>query len=176
MTAKSDKSAGSDMRSGSQPSKLKLMIMITFADAVVAAPTPEEKKAQEQVEALKQRNKKQGLEAGSAGKQKNFVLRPTYDAIGRELISLAAATLRAIGKQDAEPPTKADRTMPLPLAQKRGKVFGHCASKQVRTELMEGLGDAYGFHIAHMKVPQRLVALALPQFTFQVSRKNNISI
>ena len=46
LSAKSDKAACSDMRSGSQPSKLKL----TFADAVVTAPTPEEKKAQERVE------------------------------------------------------------------------------------------------------------------------------
>ena len=38
---KSDKSAGSDIRSGSQPLKLKLI----FADATVAALTPEEKKA-----------------------------------------------------------------------------------------------------------------------------------
>ena len=38
---KSHSSTGSVMMSGSQPPKLKL----TFADAVVAAPTPEEKKA-----------------------------------------------------------------------------------------------------------------------------------
>ena len=36
LSAKSDGSAGSDMRSGSQPSKLKL----TFANAFVAAPAP----------------------------------------------------------------------------------------------------------------------------------------
>ena len=50
LSAKSDhdrlRSAGSGMRSGRQPSKLKL----TLADTVVAAPTPEEEKAQERVE------------------------------------------------------------------------------------------------------------------------------
>jgi len=53
---------------------------------VVAALTPEEKMAPE--------HKKQGPEESKAGKQAYFVLRPTYDAIGRELISLVAATLR----------------------------------------------------------------------------------
>ena len=41
LSAEPDKSAGTDMRSGSQPTKLKL----TFAEAVVAAQTPEEKKS-----------------------------------------------------------------------------------------------------------------------------------
>ena len=107
LSTKSDKSAGSAMRSGSQPSNFK----ITIADAVVAVPTPEEKKARERVELRKRRNKKQGPEEGKAGKQDEFVLRPTYDVVGRELISLMAATLREIGKQDImESPTKADET------------------------------------------------------------------
>ena len=76
------------------------------------------------------------------------MLRPTYYAIGRELISFVAATLQEIGKQGMESPTKADKTMLLPLAQKMGKSFGRCASKQVRTELMEGLGSTHGFHMA----------------------------
>ena len=76
------------------------------------------------------------------------MLRPTYDAIGRELISLVADTLQEIGKQDMESPTKSDETMLLPLAQKMGKIFGCCASTQVRTELVEGLGNAYGFRMA----------------------------
>ena len=59
-----------------------------------------------------------------------------------------AATLREIGKQDVESLTKVDETMLLPLAQKMGKVFGRCAIKQVRTELVEGLGNTYGFHMA----------------------------
>ena len=82
--------------------------------------------------------------------QNGFVLRPTYDAIGRELISFVATTLREIGKQDMESPTKADETMllPLGLAQKTGKIFGRCASKQVRTYRGEGLGGACGFHMA----------------------------
>ena len=29
-----------------------------------------------------------------------------------------------------------------------GKGFGHCASKQVRTELVVGLGNTYSFHMA----------------------------
>ena len=98
LSAKSDKSAGSDMRSGSQPSKLKL----TFADAIAVAPTPQEKKARERVEARKRRNTKPDPEGGKAGKKDEiFVIRPTFDgiAIGREWISLVAATLREIGKQ-----------------------------------------------------------------------------
>ena len=53
---------------------------------------------------------------------------------------------------DVESPTKADETMLLPLAQKliikMSKVFDWCASKQVRTELVEGLGNTYGFDMA----------------------------
>ena len=125
----------------------------------MAALTPEEKKTQEQVEARKRRHKKQAPEEGKAGhwallssvQQDDFVLRPTYDAIGPELISLVAATLQEFGKPDMENSTKADETMLLPLAQKMGKISGRCASKQVRTELMEGLGNTYGFHISfHM--------------------------
>ena len=59
-----------------------------------------------------------------------------------------AATLREIVKQDTESPTKADENMLLPLAQKMGKIFGRCSSKQVQTELVEGLGNAYGFEMA----------------------------
>ena len=58
-------------------------------------------------------------------------MRPTFDAIGRELISLVAATLREIGKQNVEALTKADETMLLPLAQKMNKVLDRCTSKQV---------------------------------------------
>ena len=43
LSAKSDQSVGSDMRSDSQPHKRKL----TFADAIAVAPAPDEKKAQE---------------------------------------------------------------------------------------------------------------------------------
>ena len=38
--------------------------------------------------------------------------------------------------------------MLLPVAQKMGKTFARCASKQVQTELVEGLGNAYGFRMA----------------------------
>ena len=57
-----------------------------------------------------------------------------------------AATLCEIGKHDVESPTKADETVLRPLSQKMGKVFGRCASKRVRTELVDGLGSTYGFH------------------------------
>ena len=51
-------------------------------------------------------------EGGKAGKKdESFVIRPTFDAMGRESISLVAATLREIGTQDMEIPTKADETM-----------------------------------------------------------------
>ena len=63
-----------------------------------------------------------------------------------------AATLREIGKQDnygnLETPTKADEIMLLPLAHKMGKSVGCCASKQVRAELVEGLGNTYVFLMA----------------------------
>ena len=47
-----------------------------------------------------------------------------------------------------EAPTKADETMLLPLAQKMSKVFDRCEDKTVRTELVEGLGNTYGFDMA----------------------------
>ena len=77
LSAKPNRSAGSYMRSGCQPSKLKL----TVVDAVAAASTPEETKARARVEAGKRRNKKKCPEEGKAGKQDDFMLRPTYYAI-----------------------------------------------------------------------------------------------
>ena len=65
-----------------------------------------------------------------------------------------AAALREIGKQDVESLTKADETMlrilplGLAMAQKMSKVFDRCASKQVRTELMEGSNNTYGIDMA----------------------------
>ena len=47
-----------------------------------------------------------------------------------------------------EAPTKADETMLLPLSQKMSKVLDRCTSKSVRTELVEGLGNTYGFDMA----------------------------
>ena len=38
--------------------------------------------------------------------------------------------------------------MLLPLAQKMSKILDRCISKQVRTELVEGLGNTYGFDMA----------------------------
>ena len=119
-------------------------------DTVVAAPTPdyEEKKAREQVEGRTRRNKKQGPEEGKAGKQDEFVLRPIYDAIGREVISLGAATLRDIGKQDMERPTDQARRDHTPaLGPEDGQDF-RSLCKQVQTELVEGLGNTYAFHMA----------------------------
>ena len=43
---------------------------------------------------------------------------------------------------------KVDETMLLPLAQKTGKTFSQCASKQAQPELVEGLGNTYGFPMA----------------------------
>ena len=91
LSGKSDKSAGSDTRSGSLPkSKLK---SLSFAEAFVS-PTPEEQKARERVEARKRRHKKDS-EEGKDGKKKDaFIIRQSFDVVGRELISLVAATLR----------------------------------------------------------------------------------
>ena len=86
LSSKSDRSEASDMRSGSLPksksrSKLK---GLSFADAVMS-PTPEEKKARERVDAKKRRNKKP--EEGKEEKKKEaFVIRQSFDSIGRELI------------------------------------------------------------------------------------------
>ena len=55
-----------------------------------------------------------------------------------------AAALRESGEQDVEGPTKADER----LVQKMSKILDRCASKQVRTELVEGLGNTYGFAMA----------------------------
>ena len=125
-------------------SKLK---SLSFADAL-ASPTPEEQKARERVEARKRRHKKDPEEGKDEKKKEPFIIRQSVDAIGRELISLVAATLREIGKQDVEAPTKADETMLLPLAQKISKVLDRCTSKAVRTELVAGLGNTYGFDMA----------------------------
>ena len=51
---------------------------------------------------------------GSKKDDFEFVIRPTFDAVGRELISFVTATLREICKQDVEGPTTADETMLLP--------------------------------------------------------------
>ena len=60
-------------------------------------------------------------------KKEAFLIRQSFDNIGRELISLVATALREIGKQDVDAPTncKADETMLLLLARNMGKVFDH---------------------------------------------------
>ena len=92
LAGKSDTSAGSDMRRVSQSPKHKLKTL-SFADALVS-PTPEEKKARGlgRVEARKRRHNKDPKE-GKGGKRGDFAIRPTFDDIGRELISVVAATL-----------------------------------------------------------------------------------
>ena len=133
------------MRSGSLPKhKLKTL---GFAEALVS-PTPEEQKVRGRVDARKRRHKKDPKEGQDGKKKEAFITRQSFDNIGRELISLLATTLREIGKQDVEALTKADENMRLPLAQKMSKVFNRCEPKVVRTELVEGLGNTYGFDMA----------------------------
>ena len=103
LSGKSDRSTASDMRSGSLPKhKLK---SLSFAEALMS-PTPEEKKARERVDAKKRRNKKPE-EGKEENKKEAFKICQSFDNIGRELISLVSTTLREIGKQDIEGPTKA---------------------------------------------------------------------
>ena len=111
------------------------------------SPTPEEEKARDRVHAKKQRSKKP-VEGKEEKKKEAFAIHQSFGNIGRELISLVSTTLREIGKQDIEAPTKADNDMLLPLAQKMSKVFDRCETKTVRTELVEGLGNTYGFDMA----------------------------
>ena len=109
----SDRSTGSDMRSGSMPKSGKGKLKsLSFAAALVD-PTPEEKKARERVDARKRRNKKPE-EGKEEKKNEAFVIRQSFDNIGRELISLVSTTLREIGKQDIEAPTKADMKCSCP--------------------------------------------------------------
>ena len=141
------------MKSGSQPHK-PACSTLTFADAVAVARTPEEQKARQRAEARNRKNRQKGPEEGKVCKQDEFILMPTFDAICRELTFLAAATIREIGKQEIESPTKAADNMPLPLAQNMGKIIGR-SSKQFRTELVKGLGNTHGFemHIMARKEP-----------------------
>ena len=143
------------MRSGSLPkskSKSKLKTL-SFADAVIG-PTPEEIKARERVDARKRQSKQPEEGNKEEEKKEPFVIRQSFDNIGRELISLVATALREIGKKDiAAPslpraPTKADSDMLLPLAQKMSKVFGRCEDLTVKTEFVEGLGNTYGFDMS----------------------------
>ena len=132
------------MRSGSlHKHKLKTL---SFAEALMS-PTPEEKKARERVDAKKRRNKKP--EGGKEEEKKEaFVIRQSFDTIGRELIALVPTTIREIGKQDIEAPAKADNEMLLPLAQKMSKVFDCCGDLTVRAEPVLALGNTYGFDMA----------------------------
>ena len=98
--------------------------------------------------ARKRRHKKDPEEGKDGKKKEAFIIRQSFDAIGRDLISLVAATLREIGKQDVEAPTKADENIVLPLAQKMSKVFNRCETKTVRTEPVDGLRNTFGFDMA----------------------------
>ena len=104
------------------------------------------------MEARKRRHTKDPEEGKDGKKKEPFIIRQSSDAIGRDLISRVADTLREICKQDVEAPTKAEETMPLPLAQKMSKVLDRCTSKAFRTELIEGLGDTYGFDMARKEL------------------------
>ena len=90
------------------------------------------------MEARNRRHKKGPEEGKGVKKKEPLILRQSFDNIGQELISLVAAALREIGKQDVEAPTKAAETMLLPLAQKMSKVFNRCETRTVRTDLVEG--------------------------------------
>ena len=59
------------MESGSQPPK-PTGNRLTFDDAAAVAPTPEEQKARERVEARKRKNKQKAPEEGKAGKYDEF--------------------------------------------------------------------------------------------------------
>ena len=68
------------MRSGSLPKhKLK---SLSFADALMD-PTPEEKKARERVDAKKRRNKKVPEEGKEEKKKEAFIIRQSFDNMGR---------------------------------------------------------------------------------------------
>ena len=62
----------------------------------------------------KQERPRGGKVEGKDGKKKGaFVIRQSFDEIGRESISLVSTAVREIGKQDVEALTKADKTMLL---------------------------------------------------------------
>ena len=54
------------------------------------------------MEARKRRNKKEPEEGKDEKKKDAFVIRQSFDNMGRELISLISTTPREIGKQDVE--------------------------------------------------------------------------
>ena len=84
--------------------------------------------------------------------------------------------LREIGKQDIESPTKADENMLLPLAQKMGKMMGR-SSKQIRTEVVEGLGNAYGFEMARMEPNENwLVRVLYYMFYYDKPVQNQLGV
>ena len=163
-SGKSDKSTVSDMRSGSMPKSKSKLKSLSFAEALVA-PTPEEQKARERVDAKKRRNKKPE-EVKDAKKKEAFIIRQSFDNIGRELISLISTTLREIGKIDIESPTPADNQMLLPLAQKMCKVFARCEDLTVQTELVEGLGNTYGYDKARKESLESYLSRMLYQMFY----------
>ena len=131
LSSKSDKSTGSDMRIGSLPKHT--LKSLSFTEALMS-PILLRRKGREalvgRVEARKRRSKKEPEEGKDGKKKEAFIIRQSFDNIGRELISLSAATLREIGKQDVQAPTKPDETMVPPLAHLMSKVFNRCEDKQ----------------------------------------------
>ena len=79
LSGKSEKSAGSNMRSGSLPKhKLKTL---SFAEALVR-PAPEEQKARGRVDVRKRRHKKDPEEGKDGEKKEVFILRQSFGNIG----------------------------------------------------------------------------------------------
>ena len=56
--------------------------------------------------------------------------------------------------------------MLLPLAQKMSKMTDRCASKQVPTELVEGLGNTYGCDMARNESMQECLVRFLYHMSF----------
>ena len=73
-------------------------------------------------------------------------------------------TPQGIGKRDMESPAKAVENMPLPLVQKliqkRGKI-----SKQIRTQVVDGLGGTYGFEMARKESNENWL-MRVPYYMF----------
>ena len=88
-------SAWSDMGSGSLPKQT--LKTLSVAEALMS-PTHEEQNAREREDARKRRHNKKEPEEGEDEKKKEpFIIRQSFDNIGRELMSLVATALREIG-------------------------------------------------------------------------------
>ena len=102
-------------------------------------------------------------------KKEAFISWESFDNMGQELISLISTTLQEIGKQDVEAPTKADKIMLLPLAQKMSKIHDRYISQHIQTELIEGLGNTYGLNMAR-KESMECWLVRVPYYMFYYSK------